>query len=64
MATDVGFTALAGVSAQFGLVMLIYLKSALPENGDLEKAVRAYALLRVRPKAMTVAVIFAGPFRS
>jgi copper/silver efflux system protein len=42
--------------------MLIYLKSALAENGDVEKAVRAGALLRVRPKAMTVAVILAGLF--
>ncbi|KTE20526.1 cation transporter [Sphingopyxis sp. H050] len=62
VATGVGFIALAGVSAEFGVVMLIYLKSALAENGDVEKAVRAGALLRVRPKAMTVAVILAGLF--
>jgi Cu(I)/Ag(I) efflux system membrane protein CusA/SilA len=60
VATGVGFIALAGVSAEFGVVMLIYLKSALAENGDVEAAVRAGALLRVRPKAMTVAVILAG----
>ncbi|MBC7579715.1 MAG: efflux RND transporter permease subunit, partial [Tardiphaga sp.] len=62
VATGVGFIALAGVSAEFGVVMLIYLKSALAENGDVESAVRAGALLRVRPKAMTVAVILAGLF--
>src|SRR3546814_13498733 len=46
--------------------MLIYLKNALEERGDdpdadqVEAAVREGALLRVRPKAMTVAVILAG----
>ena len=60
VATGVGFIALAGVSAEFGVVMLIYLKSALAENNDLEAAVRSGALLRVRPKAMTVAVILGG----
>ncbi len=62
VATGVGFIALAGVSAEFGVVMLIYLKSALAENSNVETAVRAGALLRVRPKAMTVAVILAGLF--
>jgi Cu(I)/Ag(I) efflux system membrane protein CusA/SilA len=66
VATGVGFIALAGVSAEFGVVMLIYLKHALAERGDcpgpgqVEAAVREGALLRVRPKAMTVAVILAG----
>jgi Cu(I)/Ag(I) efflux system membrane protein CusA/SilA len=66
VATGVGFIALAGVSAEFGVVMLIYLKHALAERGpdpsreDVEQAVREGALLRVRPKAMTVAVIVAG----
>ncbi|WP_372783364.1 efflux RND transporter permease subunit [Phenylobacterium sp.] len=66
VATSVGFIALAGVSAEFGVVMLIYLKHALAERGsdpndaDLTAAVREGALLRVRPKAMTVAVILAG----
>jgi Cu(I)/Ag(I) efflux system membrane protein CusA/SilA len=66
VATGVGFIALAGVSAEFGVVMLIYLKSALAERGpnasrdDLNTAVREGALLRVRPKAMTVAIILAG----
>jgi Cu(I)/Ag(I) efflux system membrane protein CusA/SilA len=66
VATGVGFIALAGVSAEFGVVMLIYLKNALAERGahpdaaEVEAAVREGALLRVRPKAMTVAVILAG----
>ncbi|ARS26957.1 efflux RND transporter permease subunit [Sphingomonas sp. KC8] len=66
VATGVGFIALAGVAAEFGVVMLIYLKSALAERGvdpdaaGVEAAVREGALLRVRPKAMTVAVIIAG----
>ena len=66
VATGVGFIALSGVSAEFGVVMLIYLKHAMAERGDdpntseVEAAVREGALLRVRPKAMTVAVILAG----
>ncbi|MDO8297226.1 MAG: efflux RND transporter permease subunit [Caulobacter sp.] len=66
VATGVGFIALSGVAAEFGVVMLIYLKHALAERGDdpdigqVEAAVREGALLRVRPKAMTVAVILAG----
>jgi Cu(I)/Ag(I) efflux system membrane protein CusA/SilA len=65
VATGVGFIALAGVSAEFGVVMLLYLRNALAERGadpssdDVEQAVREGALLRVRPKA-TVAVILAG----
>jgi len=64
VATGVGFIALAGVAAEFGVVMLIYLKHALAEHKteDVEAAVREGALLRVRPKAMTVAVILAGLF--
>lgn len=62
VATGVGFIALAGVSAEFGVVMLIYLKHALAEQGDVEAGIRSGALLRVRPKAMTVAVILAGLF--
>jgi Cu(I)/Ag(I) efflux system membrane protein CusA/SilA len=66
IATAVGFIALAGVSAEFGVVMLIYLKQALEKRGaspsseELNNAVREGALLRVRPKAMTVSVIMAG----
>ena len=68
VATAVGFIALAGVAAEFGVVMLIYLKSALERHsGDqgstsVSDAIREGALLRVRPKAMTVAVILAGLF--
>src|SRR3546814_11643448 len=64
--SDVCSSDLAGVSAEFGVVMLIYLKHALaelgpdPDTAQVEAAVRDGALLRVRPKAMTVAVIFAG----
>ncbi|HEV7312293.1 efflux RND transporter permease subunit [Sphingopyxis sp.] len=64
VASAVGFIALAGVAAEFGVVMLIYLKHALADrgDGDILAAVREGALLRVRPKAMTVAVILAGLF--
>ena len=68
VATAVGFIALAGVSAEFGVIMLIYLKAALERRGEdpdaeeVSAAIREGALLRVRPKAMTVAVILAGLF--
>ncbi|MEY3220789.1 MAG: hypothetical protein RIT27_2146 [Pseudomonadota bacterium] len=65
VAVAVGFIALAGVSAEFGVVMLIYLNNALKEHTvktveDLHVAIIDGAVLRVRPKAMTVAVIIAG----
>ncbi|KQV45738.1 cation transporter [Pelomonas sp. Root1217] len=69
VATGVGFIALAGVSAEFGVVMLLYLKHALEDRvragmsmtrDVVLDAVREGAVLRVRPKAMTVAVILAG----
>ncbi|HLO95803.1 MAG TPA: efflux RND transporter permease subunit, partial [Burkholderiaceae bacterium] len=69
IATGVGFIALAGVAAEFGVVMLIYLRHALEERLDrgealtvrlVLEAIREGAVLRVRPKAMTVAVILAG----
>jgi Cu(I)/Ag(I) efflux system membrane protein CusA/SilA len=68
VAGGVGFIALAGVSAEFGVIMLLYLKQAWEQrlangNGsdaDLLDAIREGAVLRVRPKAMTVAVIIAG----
>src|SRR3546814_18258784 len=66
VATAVGFIALAGVAAEFGVVMLIYLRTALAERGEqpsreqVEVAVREGALLRVRPTAMTVAGIIVG----
>jgi len=64
----VGFIALAGVAAEFGVIMLLYLKQAwlsrIDQNqtseADLLEAIREGAVLRVRPKAMTVAVILAG----
>ncbi|MCF3628572.1 efflux RND transporter permease subunit [Thalassospiraceae bacterium LMO-SO8] len=64
----VGFIALAGVAAEFGVIMLLYLKQAwssrieqgLTSEDDLLDAIREGAVLRVRPKAMTVAVILAG----
>ena len=69
VATAVGFIALAGVSAEFGVVMLIYLRNAWdarvkagvpPTEAALLDAIEEGAVLRVRPKAMTVAVIMAG----
>jgi copper/silver efflux system protein len=68
VATGVGFIALAGVSAEFGVIMLLYLKHAWADRlaagrtteQDLREAIVDGAVLRVRPKAMTVAVIVAG----
>ena len=68
VATGVGFIALAGVSAEFGVIMLLYLKNAWTERQDLgdntERGLMAAicegAVQRVRPKAMTVAVVIAG----
>jgi copper/silver efflux system protein len=69
VASAVGFIALAGVSAEFGVVMLIYLRHAWEARlaagapateATLVDAIEEGAVLRVRPKAMTVAVILAG----
>ncbi|MFO7703840.1 MAG: efflux RND transporter permease subunit [Halopseudomonas sp.] len=68
VATGVGFIALAGVSAEFGVIMLLYLTNAWTErvkagradSPALLEAIREGAVQRVRPKAMTVAVIIAG----
>jgi len=69
IATAVGFIALLGVAAEFGVVMLLYLNAAVAERKaagqletrvDLQQAVIQGAVLRIRPKAMTVAVIVAG----
>ena len=69
VASAVGFIALAGVAAEFGVVMLIYLRHAVDERlaqgralteTMLVEAIDEGAALRVRPKAMTVAVILAG----
>ena len=71
VATMIGFIALAGVAAEFGVVMLLYLEQAWkhqlaldPQAGlvALDEAIREGAVQRVRPKAMTVAVILAGLF--
>jgi copper/silver efflux system protein len=66
IASAVGFIALAGVAAEFGVIMLIYLDQAIAKRGtaltreSLTAAIVEGAVLRVRPKAMTVAVIVAG----
>jgi Cu(I)/Ag(I) efflux system membrane protein CusA/SilA len=73
VAVAVGFIALAGVAAETGVVMLIYLDHALVAlqaqraaegrpftHADLHAAVTAGAVERVRPKMMTVAAIMAG----
>jgi Cu(I)/Ag(I) efflux system membrane protein CusA/SilA len=68
IASAVGFIALGGVAAEFGVVMLLYLEHAWEARvgrgerniAALEAAIFEGAVLRVRPKAMTVAVIIAG----
>ena len=65
VAVAVGLIALAGVAAEFGVVMIIYLREAVkrrkPNNtAELIAAVIEGAALRVRPKVMTVAVIIIG----
>ena len=62
IAAAVGFIALGGVAAEFGVVMLLYLKQALEagRHRSLLAALDEGAVQRVRPKAMTVAVIVAG----
>jgi Cu(I)/Ag(I) efflux system membrane protein CusA/SilA len=69
VASGVGFIALAGLAAEFGVIMLIYLKQAVerraaagatPGPDALLAAIDEGAVQRVRPKAMTVAVIVAG----
>jgi Cu(I)/Ag(I) efflux system membrane protein CusA/SilA len=69
VASAVGFIALAGVAAEFGVVMLVYLKGSWeqrmaqgkePTEALLIEAITEGAVHRVRPKAMTVAVILAG----
>jgi Cu(I)/Ag(I) efflux system membrane protein CusA/SilA len=73
VAVAVGFIALAGVAAETGVVMLIYLDHALREvkarcaadgksftSDDLRQAIMLGAVERVRPKMMTVVAIIAG----
>jgi copper/silver efflux system protein len=70
VASAIGFIALAGVTAEFGVIMLLYLKHAWEDRlargeasvASLLDAIREGAVLRVRPKAMTVAVILGGLF--
>ncbi len=73
VAVAVGFIALAGVAAETGVVMLLYLDQALreiqarrqsdglrPSHDDLQQAIITGAVERVRPKMMTVVAIMAG----
>jgi len=69
IASAVGFIALGGVATEIGVVMLVYLNEAvetrirdrrLQDEADLAQTVVEGAALRVRPVAMTVAVIIAG----
>lgn len=73
VAVAVGFIALAGVAAETGVIMLIYLDHALIEakavatregrafnQTDLDRAIMVGAVERVRPKMMTVVAIMAG----
>jgi Cu(I)/Ag(I) efflux system membrane protein CusA/SilA len=68
VASGVGFIALAGLAAEFGVVMLIYLRESTRQRMDLsdpatitkekiDDAIHSGAVLRVRPKAMTVGTI-------
>ncbi|MCG8082127.1 MAG: efflux RND transporter permease subunit, partial [Candidatus Thiodiazotropha taylori] len=69
VAVAVGFIALAGIATEFGVVMLIYINSAikryqeagrLNDRQELKAAIIEGAALRVRPKAMTVLVVVIG----
>ena len=67
IAVAVGFIALAGVAAETGVVMLLYLDHAwkdmvkgVPTSADLKAAIEHGAVNRLRPKLMTVAAIMLG----
>jgi Cu(I)/Ag(I) efflux system membrane protein CusA/SilA len=65
VAGAIGFIALAGLAAEFGVVMLVYLRHAIDRHSpateaQLRAAIDEGAVQRVRPKAMTVAVILGG----
>ncbi|MEN0617102.1 efflux RND transporter permease subunit [Klebsiella indica] len=66
VAAAVGFIALAGVAAEFGVIMVLYLNQAIAkrhgqlDDQSLNEAIHEGAVLRVRPKVMTVATIMAG----
>lgn len=71
VAVFVGFIALAGLAAETGVVMLVYLDEALKRyrsesrlntTGDMNKAILEGAVERVRPKLMTVATTMIGLF--
>lgn len=69
VAVAIGLIALAGVAAEFGVIMLVYLNNAIKDRkdadnlnniSDLKEALMEGAVMRIRPKAMTVATIFFG----
>jgi Cu(I)/Ag(I) efflux system membrane protein CusA/SilA len=69
LAVVIGMIALAGLDAETGLVMLLYLENSFDRSvaegrmnspEDLWKAVHEGAVMRIRPKAMTVATDFIG----
>jgi Cu(I)/Ag(I) efflux system membrane protein CusA/SilA len=69
VASMIGFIALAGVTAEFGVIMMLYLRNAWDREVEMnphvdeaavDAAIREGSLQRVRPIAMTVAVIMAG----
>lgn len=71
VAVGTGFIALAGLAAEFGVVMIVYLRHAVQNDKSLadpktftvealDRAIEHGAALRVRPKTMTVAVVLAG----
>jgi Cu(I)/Ag(I) efflux system membrane protein CusA/SilA len=69
VAGGVGFIALAGVAAEFGVMMVMYLKQALGQRvasgmtitpAVVDDAIREGAVMRVRPKAITVFTLLAG----
>lgn len=69
VAVSVGMIALAGVAAEFGVVMQVYLNNSIRDRklaglynkrSDLSEALIHGAVMRIRPKAMTVATIFFG----
>lgn len=68
VAVAVGFIALAGVAAEFGVIMVLYLNQAIKKREcdgclsekALHEAIHEGAVLRVRPKVMTVAIVIAG----
>ena len=70
VATMIGFIALAGLASELGVIMLLYLRHAWERRvaasdiseDALNEAIHEGAVLRVRPIAMTVAVILAGLF--